>query len=355
MRHFSTLNILLLSLLIGGIHASVAEEMPKQESSFHFKQSDFSFTGFTNFTYMAPSGQNTTLNVDDLGVFGSGHLNRALNPFFEAELAGVVLAQQGGDPLSAGYPHILLERFYNDSELTNNLTLRIGKILSPVGEWNLVHVPPLVMTTVRPLVSFRGFSEFASGASLLYSGNKGMLPDIQVYADAMHSIRPRPQDIIVRYYKDVSGLHLNWPLGLNDKVGLSLQRAQVTNTGEHQILAGINFNKEFGPLELDTEAFHTQFSGTRIDRLRDNEWGAYVQGTYELSERWHLVGRYEYFVDRGSIVNSINDMASRNALLGVAYKAASASPRVWKLEYIQQYGQQLDIQTGLYASFSNLF
>jgi hypothetical protein len=353
MRHFCTRNVILLSLLVGGIHAAAAEESFQQAQPAN--SSDFSLTGFTNVTGNAPSGGKATLNVDDLGVFGSGHINQEFNPFFEAELAGVTLLRQGGDPLAAGYPHLLLERLFNDSYLTSNLSLRVGKMLSPVGEWNLIHVPALVLTTTRPETTYRGFSEFTSGASVIYNGNDGSVPDIQVYVQPWSELRSRPQDIIVRDYEHVSGIHLNWPLGLNDMLGLSIQNAQVKMTGEQQTLAGYNFSKEFGPVELETEAFRTHISGANGDRLQNNEWGTYLQGAYALNERWHLVGRYEYFSDRGSIINSISTVASRNSLLGVAYKSASASPQVWKLEYIEQYGQQLDIQTGLYVSFSNLF
>ena len=353
MRHFFTLNILLLSLLAGGIHGAAATEPLQQEPTSTPRS--FSFTGFTNITLGSPSVGKIALSADDLGVFGSGHINQTLNPFFEAELAGTTFLQQGGDPLSAGYPHLLLERLFNDSYLTNNLSLRVGKMLSPVGEWNLIHVPPLVLTTIRPMTTFRGFSEFTSGASLIYNGNNAKLPDIQIYVQPWSELRSRPQDIIIRDYEHVSGAHLNWPFGLDDKLGLSVQHAQVRNTGEQQTLTGFNFSQDFGPLELETEGFRTHISGTNADRLRDSEWGGYLQAAYALNERWHVVGRYEYFADRGSINASIANVASINSLLGVSYKSTSASPRVWKLEYVEQHGQQLDISTGLYASFSNLF
>jgi hypothetical protein len=346
MRKISTLNLLFISLLVGGIHAAAGEESQQEQLA---NPRSFSLTVFTNVVLAKPSGDKASLSVDDLGIFGSGHINQTLNPFFEAEIAGTTLLQQGGDPLSAGYPHLILERLFNDSYLTSSLSLRIGKMLSPFGEWNLVHAAPLVWTTTRPLTTYHGFSEYTSGASLLYNDSNSRLPDIQVYVQPGGEFRPRPQDIIVREYERVTGLHLNWPSGLNDKLGLSVQRAQIKNTGEQQTLIGFNFNKEFGPLEFETEAHDTHISGANALRLRDNELGAYLQGAYALNESWHWVGRYEYFASRS------HSTASENALLGVTYKSASTSPQVWKLEYVEQHGAQLGIQTGLYASFSKLF
>jgi len=348
MRHFSRLNALMLILLVGGNHAAIADEASQQETPAKLKlNDDFSFSGYANVAFNAPSGDKATLSIDDLSLFASGHINQTLNPFVEAELAGVTLIQQGGDPLSAGYPHIVLERLYNDSYLTNKLSLRVGKMLSPVGEWNLIHAAPLVWTSSRPMVTYHGFSEYTSGASLIYAGTRGKLPDMQFYVQPGGEIRPRTLDLVVREYEHVSGLHLNWPSGLNDKLGLSIQHAQIVGTDEKQTLTGFNITKELGPLELETETIHTHISGSNPLRVRDNEWGSYLQGSYALNEFCNLNVRFEHFSARAY------SRTSENAVLGVAYKSAPST--LWKLEYVNQYGQLLDIQTGLYASFAKLF
>ena len=345
MRHLSTLNALLLGLLLGGIHTAAAGEESRQAQPVD--SGNFNFSGYANVVVDAPSAGKVALLADDLSLFVTGHINQKLNPFFEAEIAKATLLRQGGDPLANGYPHFVVERIYNDSYLTNSLSLRLGKMLSPVGEWNLIHAAPLVWTTTRPMTTYRGFSEFTSGASLIYADARGVLPDVQAYVQPTSEIRPRPDDMVVRRYEHVAGFHLNWPSGLNDKLGLSLQHARVKNTGEQQTLTGFNFSKEFGQLAFEMEAFHAHISGTNVARLRDNEWGSYLQGAYALNEHWNLIGRYEYFADRGY------NRASENTLLGTAYKSAPSS--VWKLEYIEQHGQQLAVKTGLYASFSVLF
>jgi hypothetical protein len=334
MRHFYTL--CLLSCLL--VASAFAEEESAQSVD------SFSFSGYANVTVDAPAGGKIALGIDDLSLFASGQINQGLNPFIEAEIGGLTLVQQGANQAKA---HLMLERMYNDSYLSNKLTLRLGKMLSPVGEWNLIHAAPLVMTMTRPMVTYHGFSEYASGASLLYSGTKGALPDVQLYVQPGNEIHPRTPDVVVRAYEQVSGLHLNWPMALNDKLGFSVQRAKVKNTGEQQTLTGFNFNKEFGNLSIDSETIYTDISGANPLRERDNEWGSYLQGAYTLSEGWNLIGRYEYFASR------MRRSASENALLGLAYK--SESHAVWKFEYVRSYGQELDIQTGLYASYSKLF
>jgi hypothetical protein len=345
MRLVSTLNVLLFGLLVSGIHAAIAAEEFKQAEPAI--SSDFNVTGFTNIVAEAPSGGKIKLIADDLGFFVDGHINRLFNPFFEAEIAGSTLVQVGPGLSAANPSFFLLERIYNESYLTNSLSLRIGKILSPVGEWNLIHVPPLVLTTTRPMTTYRGFSEFSSGFSVLYADTRGVLPDVQLYVQPANAIAPRPISLVAREYMHITGFHLNKDFGLNDKLGLSIQHAQVKDTGEQQTLTGFNFGKEIGHLAFETEAFHTRITSANVDRLRNNEWGYYLQGAYALTERWNLVGRHESFADRGFTI------ASENALLGVTCKLARSS--IWKLEYIKQSGQLLDINTGLYGSYSVLF
>ena len=345
MPQLPTLNILLLSLLFGGIHNAAAADDKSQQAQP--ATGIFNFSGYTNIVIDAPAGDKHSLSIDDLSLIITGHINRTFNPFLEAELSGATLFQQGEAPLSNISPQTSLERFYNDSYLTNNLSLRVGKMLSPVGEWNLIHAAPLVFTTTRPITTERGFSEYASGASLIYIDPKGRLPDVQFYVQPAGEVSPTPSSRATREYEHVAGFHLNFPSGLTNKLGFSFQHAQAKKTGQQQNLIGFNFNKELGSLELESEAIHTHFSDTNNSQMQDNEWGAYFQGAYALNERWHWVGRYEYFVDRNY------SGASKNALLGVFYK--STSPSVWKLEYIEQHGRQLEIQTGLYASFSMLF
>jgi len=347
MRNFLTLNFLWFCVLSGGAQGAQAKDESIPDTPTYFQTSDYNLSGYTNLTFNAPAGDKATLSMDDLSLFSVGHINRGLNPFLESEIGGLTLLQQGGNPLSAGSPHFVLERLYNDSYLTNKLSLRIGKMLAPFGEWNLIHAAPLVWTTTRPMTTYHGFSEYASGASLIYSGSQDSLPDMQFYVQPGGEIHPRTLDTVVREYEDVAGFHLSWPTGLNDKIGLSFQHAQIKHTNAQQSLVGINVNKTYGVVEFEAEAHLTHISGSNDGRMRDNELGTYVQGAYGINDQWYLTGRYEYFDARSYT------RASENALIGATCKSAGGS--VWKIEYIEQHGQLMDIQTGLYASFSRLF
>ncbi|HZX27642.1 MAG TPA: hypothetical protein VFF16_11260, partial [Telluria sp.] len=173
--------------------------------------------GYLNLVAEAPRGDVRQLVVDDLSLFVGGRFNRYLNPFFEAEFSGASLWRAGRRPLADNHPDFVVERLYNDATLAPDLTLRVGKMLTPVGEWNSIHAAPLVPTTTRPLTTRRGFPEYASGLALQYGGGDAGLPEAQLYWQPAGELRPRQSE---RAYHDVAGLHLTWASGLTDKLGL---------------------------------------------------------------------------------------------------------------------------------------
>ncbi|GAB3443916.1 porin [Massilia solisilvae] len=300
--------------------------------------------GYLNLVGENVRGGERQLVVDDISLFMGARLNRYLNPFFEAEFSGATLWKEHGHLLGDNHPRFVLERLYNDIHLTPELTLRAGKMLSPVGEWNSIHAAPLVPTVTRPLTTRRGFPEYTSGAALQYAPNDENKPEVNLYWQPGGELRPRPSE---REYQDVAGVHLNWATGLTDKIGLSVQHARVRNTGDAQWLAGVNARQTLGRLQLETEATHIRISGVNPARVRDREWGAYLLGSYALDERWSVLARYEHFADRG--VRS----GSRNALAGISFRQQPSV--VWKLEYVKQSGAVLDLRTGVQASLAVLF
>lgn len=303
--------------------------------------------GYVNLVAEAPHDGKTEIIGDDLSLFVSGRFNRYLNPFVEAEFTSATLWRSSNAPLADNNPSFVLERLYNDSNLTDNLTVRVGKMLSPVGEWNTIHASPLVWTTTRPMTTYRGFPEYTSGLALNYSPQNTKLPELQVFWQPDGEIKAKPRALVTREYVHTEGIHLNWQIGLTDKVGITLQHADVKDVNEDQTLLGFNFRKTLGKFQFETEATHAHLGGNNPARVRDDEWGAYVLGGYAINDKWSTMARYEYFADRDV------RQGSRNALIGLVWRPDPAL--VWKLEYVKQDGARLDIGTGLYASFSVLF
>lgn len=303
----------------------------------------FNLAGYSNLVGNLPDQGARSLVLDDLSLFVSGHVAGWLNPFMEAELTGATLARSGAGPSDGD---LVLERLYDDAYLTDDLTLRLGKMLAPVGEWNQIHAAPLVLTTVRPAVTYRNFSEYVTGASLLFSDPQSALPDLQLYWQPGGELSERPATITVHQYADVAGAQVSLPLGLLDRVGVSFQSSRDVR-GVRQSLFGLDAHYTVGPLTLAAEGTFSDVSSSGTRLARDAEWGAYVSAAYALDEEWSLYGWYEGFADR------TRSSVAADLLLGAGYHLHPAS--VIKLEYLQNVGGQPVNPTGLFASWSVLF
>jgi hypothetical protein len=306
---------------------------------------DFLFSGYLNIEALLPQSDVNKLTLDDISLFVAGRVNRWFNPFMEVEVSSDTLAQQGGGPLEHG--RFVRERLYNDLRISDADTLRIGKILAPVGDWNLIHAAPLVPTTTQPQTAKQGFSTYSSGLSWLHAAPEYSLPDWQVYAQPGQEWLKHPASVDPREFEDVYGAHLNWDSGIIDKMGLSIQRGKLVATEETYVLVGGNIRRTFGKLVLESEATAAKWSGGEVPRSHDIEHGVFVLADYTVVPGWHGIAEWEHFQDHQKMV------PSRNILVGFAYKPRPAI--VWKLEYVDQMGRSHDIPTGWQASFSVLF
>ncbi|HEX8980349.1 MAG TPA: hypothetical protein VF811_11625 [Parasulfuritortus sp.] len=306
---------------------------------------DFLLSGYGNLVAEAPNGQPARLVVDDLSLYVNGSINRWLNPFLEAEISGANLLHEGGADNSAG--RLVLERFYDDVHLSETNTLRLGKILSPVGDWNLIHAAPLVPTITRPLTTYRGFAEYASGLSWLHESDySGVSPDWQIYWQPDKELVQRPDSVSPRHHRDVFGAHLNWSFGMLDNAGLSYQQGEQLVTGQRYTLGGLNARKVVGRLTLQGEATTAYWSAEPAGG-RSHEWGAFLVADYRFTPYWHGIVEREVYQPHGT------DAQSRSNLLGVAYKPNPAV--VWKLEYVHQQDRSREVPSGWSASCAVLF
>jgi hypothetical protein len=301
--------------------------------------------GFSDVTAAATDTGRKAVSVNALSVFVSGHASAIFNPFIEAELTGLDIAQSGG--IGGGHNgSLVLDRLYDDAILSDTLTLRVGKMLAPVGEWNEIHAAPLVLTATRPAVTFQNFSQYATGFSMLYVDPRGELPEFQFYWQPHDEFLQRPNSFGLDTYRTVEGLHLKFPVSLLDQVGVSFQ--QTTDLrGTVQSLGGVDLQLTFGRLGLQGEATYSELGGNTRGLVRRDEWGGYLAVSYALTNKVTAYSWYEEFSGR------LDTTAARDFLWGVSFKPDPAI--VFKLEYLQNAGGRPVNPTGVLASWSVLF
>lgn len=306
----------------------------------------FNIAGYSNLLMNLPEGGSKSLVLDDLSLFVTGHVSRLVNPFVEAELTDFDIVRSGDADPGRGDGDLLLERLYNSSYLTDSLTLKLGKMLAPVGEWNEIHAAPLVLTTVRPAVTHRNFSEYVTGVAMQYTDPDARLPDVQVYWQPAGELSERPSDLTTHEYETVEGLHVGFPTGLLDKIGFSFQQTR-DDAGADQSLFGLDFHYTSGRLTLQGEGTFSAINNPPSVNDRDTEWGSYVAASYSLTETWSVHAWYEGFEDRTA------PGPAHDVLIGVSYRPHPAI--VGRVEYLQNLNGNDVNPTGVFASWSVLF
>ena len=342
-RHFALLIWSAVAIAAGDIAIAPAHAEDGYRLGHGLDLGPFNFAGYGNLVLDAPQHGRTALVLDDLSLYVSGHVNRFINPFAETELTQFDITRSAAERSDG---HVVLERLYNDAYLNDSFTFRAGKMLAPVGEWNEIHAAPLVLTTVRPAVTYRNFSEYATGVSVLYSDPYERYPDVAVYWQPVGELSERPSDITVHQYDTVEGAHVSLPFDLRDKVGASFQHSKDSN-GIDQSLFGVDFHYSIDDFTFQGEASVSDIANPQSIHARDIEWGAYGAASYALDNQWSVYGWYEGFADRTAT------SPAQDVLFGVAFRPRPET--VLRLEYLQNLDDNTVNPTGLFASFAILF
>jgi hypothetical protein len=107
----------------------------------------------------------TEAAVDEFSLILKWDNQDHLKFFAEIELENPLSWREGGG-LKANKSYLDVERLYLDYTFSDQLNVRTGRFLTPVGRWNLLHASPLVWTTSRPVATSRLFPMALNGLML---------------------------------------------------------------------------------------------------------------------------------------------------------------------------------------------
>lgn len=301
--------------------------------------------GYANLQADLPRSAPNDLTLD-LSGFISGHLGRYANPFVELEGDDLTIAHQPGTSNSSRFA---IERLYNDFYLRPSTILRMGKMLTPVGNWNLIHAPPLVWTVTRPLATYYSFPEYLSGAALRYQWNFAGLWDAQAYVQPGGGAFWKPGDYTLRRYSRVAGGNIRyaWDALMRNRIGFSWQIAHLPQTGQEQRLASIYGGFTTGPVQWSFQGNLIDIQGKATTLAHSREHGGYVQAVYALNRRWFMVAQVERYQTRAF------RSSTQRQLLGIAYRPQPAMS--WKLDLLHASGARIGAPSGVYAAWAVLF
>lgn len=304
--------------------------------------SGFTLGGYGDlaFTETADASQ-WALGLDALSGFLWWDSGNRWHFFTELELADALILSPGNS--TTDQASVVLERLYFDYVLRDEAKFRIGKFLTPVGRWNLIHAEPLVWTTSRPLITEATFPTNATGAmvyGVLPIGSEGV--EYSVYASPGEELFPAPR---TDTFNEAYGGHVKFSPLPHTQIGLSFVDFELTQSANNRRkLYGVDFVWAWRRFELSGEF---AYRSTRLKQGSGDERGSYVQMVVPLGPKLFGIGRYESFHESG---------AQRDLNLYLGGFNYRLNPAVsLKAEYGRASDNDIGIVDGFKASIAVLF
>jgi hypothetical protein len=290
----------------GGVHATedqphaVADEGPllaipspvgtltyTPGRGLHLGNTGVTLGGYSDVTLTRDDGSPAKLDLDTLSLFVIWDPHPRLHVFSELEFEHLVSVDDEGRA-GTERSHFNAERLYADVTVSDLLGIRLGKFLTPVGRWNVLHASPLVWTTSRPLVTLLPFDTHTTGPML--SGSV-TLPRGDLGYAVYGQLTQLDRQLESEESERGGGARLEYTTSDEWSVGasyLGFARRSFRRTpgnGRWQNLVGLDTLWRHGPLELMGEFAH-----------EEDQTGLYLQEAFEILPRVFAVGRYEYYV-----------------------------------------------------------
>ncbi len=268
---------------------------------------------------------------------GEGRLS-----FFSELEAERPLAWNDDKSFSRKEGHLDLERFYFDYNLSEQVNFRAGRFLTPNSRWNLLHAPPLVWTTSRPLATTQLFPTATNGIML-----HGAIPfqksafEYKLFGELLED---QEQDDEERQFEHVRGLRLS--LKNQSDIGISLLsfREQGLSAASYRLL-GLDFVTTLSNIEISAEAFQ-RFN----TKDHDGGSGAYLQTAVPLNS----LGLHDwYWITRLETLQRPDEGARERWLIGATWRVKPT--QLLKLEFTGGSEALPESPRGFSASFALFF
>lgn len=358
----SPLRRLLFIVLLGLVGQAAAEDVADSPflpayrlgQGLSLPQRGLDIGGYLSLQYDAIRHQTPVLSLQDLSLFVTKRLGGRWSLFTELELGDALKVSEDGH--AKHEPELDIERLYAEYRIDPAATLRLGKFLTPVGQWNMIHADPLVWTVSRPLTATAAFARHSTGA-MLY----GSLPtgghdlDYWLFADDTAQLDPLQRDenafdlpgatetLDNNFDRALGGRLLYHSIDSRLSLGLSYVYAELQGEQDDKNLIGADFEWTSSHVILSGEAIYRTSSGW----TEPDERGGFIQAVVPLPGRLYLIGRYEDY--RAKVLTPDPTITT----LGLTYRPRP--PVSLKLEYRLGSGNAAVAPDGWLASLAILF
>lgn len=328
--------ILSLALMVGAMSTGLAQSEDYQLGMGLKVSSSLTVGGYFSLEYGNGAGEEF-IKVDDLAVLAYGSLGSKFSYLIELESVDFYKVDLANDTTDSNFPPSI-ERLYGDYKFSDQLAVRFGKFITPIGYWNLQPINVLRETTSNPRYSREMFPKFVTGV------------DFYGFAPFSESLS---YHFFVQGTTDLDDEYIN--INTDQHLGLSLEKRVTESThvggsiGTFRDLSGSRTNY----VQLNGKWAHNDFRIQAEGMLNSVQpkvgpsaqvKSAYLQGEYSFSPQHVGVARYEYLED--------NRLPTRENIAVLGYSYRPVFPVSLKVEYQWHSDSRNDL---LLSSFSVLF
>lgn len=241
--------------------------------------------GFTNVKVETTQESGGAFSLDRLNFFLIYDLDPRFRAVAELQFKDIFVADEeatGGQDFAFD-----VRRLFGDFTIVDELHVRAGTFLTPVGYWNLILATPLTWTTEAPLIVEETFFQPTTTGIMLHGSTTaaGGQFGYELFSQFLEPLEDDP-DLDPPDY--TAGLRLTYETLPGWSVGATYQGAE--NEGEWSQLGGA-----FALWQPQRGEVLGEIYGQGGDALTSAQWGTYLQGVYEVYGPLYAVGRYEYY------------------------------------------------------------
>ena len=310
--------------------------------------------GYISVRFEDIKDRDWSLGARDLSIFVSKNLSNRWQLFSELEIGQAV--DISSNSVSERDSEIDLERLYGDYRATKEITLRLGKFLTPVGHWNQIHADPLVWTVDRPLTTAAPFARHATGA-MLYGSFSALQNswDYNLFIDDSDLLDPAQQKELAfedgttgisphNAFKRGAGARISYHF-LNDSanIGASFLNYEMYEFRERKYLYGLDAMWSIKRMEFSGEWIYRASQGN----LEESEHGGFIQAVFPLTQHLYFIGRQERY--KAAVLTQTATINSA----GLTFRPHPAI--AIKLEYRGGSHNEILMPTGWLGSLAVLF
>ena len=233
---------------------------------------------------------NEFFSIDDIAVMAYGDINPMFSYLAEFESAGFYHKNLSMGEES-GSQKFHAERLYGDIWLSDAYNFRLGKMLTPIGYWNIEPINVLRDTTSSPLYSILLFPKFVTGVDL--NGYLSGVDNVHYHLFAQNN-HDLDEEYVTFANTHFYGFSAEKELTNESSCGGSIGE-YITLT--HQRTRFIQANAKYDDTQWQVMGEMMFAKNEFADNDHSTTFSGYTQGMYRYTQEHAFVGRYEYYND----------------------------------------------------------